>query len=286
MEVKPMASLKYQTPALPTGGLPLSSAKRWGAAGRWLRAGAVPITILALLVGLALTGPVAAQGEVRLSMSKAWGYSLGGQVQGLMNLSVSGPQDTASVHFEMDGNELAAATQPPFSIQFSTDKYPAGQHKLSATVRTAGGQTLQSNVLGVEFVSAEQGWQSTQRIIIPILGLVVAVMLISFGSQFLQRGPSQRVEPGAPRHYGAAGGAICPKCGRPFVRHLFGLNLLTGKLEKCPYCGKWSVVSAASPAALAAAEAAEREANQPTVPEASPEEKLLKQIEESRYRTD
>jgi hypothetical protein len=63
-----------------------------------------------------------------------------------------------------------------------------------------------------------------------------------------------------------------------------GLNLVTRKLERCPYCGKWSLVSRASREALAAAEAAEAEASKPAIPEPSPEEKLRQQLEESRYQ--
>jgi len=242
--------------------------------------------VVLLAIGLAAAGPVGAQGgEVRLSLSKAWGYSMGGQIQGLMNLSVAGPKDTASVRFELDGEGIATVTKPPFSFQFNTDKYPPGWHQFSATVQTSGGQTLKSNVISAEFVSAEQGWQVAQRIIIPLAAVVIIAMLAGLGGQFLlsERG-QQRPEPGVPRHYGIEGGAICPRCGRPFARHFLSPNLLLGKLERCPYCGKWSVVPAASREVLAAAEAAELEASKPSVPEANPEEKLRRQIEESRYQ--
>jgi len=239
-----------------------------------------------LVIGLAIAMPAGAQdGEVRLSLSKAWGYSMGGQIQGLMNLSVAGPKDTVSVRFELDGQAITTVTQPPFSIQFNTDKYPQGWHKFSAIVQTAGGQTLESNTISAEFVSAEQGWQVAQRIIIPIGVVVIIAMLASLGGQFLVSGRGkQRPEPGAPRNYGIEGGAICPRCGRPFARHFFSLNLLVGKLERCPYCGKWSVVAAASLEALAAAQAAEVEASRPAVPGPSPDEELRRQIEESRYQ--
>jgi len=245
----------------------------------------VVIAITVLAIGLSLAGPVGAQDEVRLSLSKVWGFSMGGQVQGLMHLSVSGPQDITSVRFELDSEEIATVTQPPFALQFSTDKYPRGRHRLSATVQTSGGRTLQSNTISVEFVSAEEGWQVAQRIMIPLLVIVIVVILVSTVGQFLLSGHgTQRLEPGVPRHYGLAGGAICPKCERPFARHVFSPNLLVGKLERCPYCGKWSVVPQASREALAAAEAAEAEASKPTVPEASPEEKLRRQLEESQYQ--
>ena len=237
------------------------------------------------VAGLALAGPVRAQeAQVRLSISKAWGYSMGGQIQGLFNLSVSAPKDAISVRFELDGEEIATVTQPPFSIQFNTDKYSGGQHKFSATVQTSGGR-IKSNTISAEFVPAEQAGQVVQRLLVPIAVMVVLAMLVGMGGQFFLSGRGQpRPEPGTPRNYRVAGGAICPQCGRPFARHFTSLNLLVGKLERCPTCGKWSIVAAASPAALAAAEAAEVAASKPTVPEPSPEEKLRRQIEESRYQ--
>jgi hypothetical protein len=238
-----------------------------------------------VIAELAMAMPSGAQnGEARLSLSKAWGYAMGGQIQGLFSLSVSAPQDTTSVRFELDGEEMATVTQPPFSIQFNTGQYPGGQHTFSATVQTAGGR-IQSNTISAVFVSAEQAGQVMQRIIVPIAVIVVLAMLVGLGGQFFLSGRGhQHPEPGTLRNYGVAGGAICPQCGRPFARHSLGLNLLAGKLERCPTCGKWSIVAAASPAALAAAEAAEVEASKPAVPELSPEEKLRRQIEESRYQ--
>src|SRR5512136_2027408 len=152
-----------------------------------------------LAIGLAMAVPAWAQGaQVRLALSKAWGYSMGGQIQGLMNLSVAAPKDTTSVRFELDGEEITTVTRPPFSIQFNTDKYPRGWHKFSATVQTATGQTVDSNTISAEFVSAEQGWQVAQRIIVPLLVIAILAMLISTGGQFLLNGRGkQRPEPGA-----------------------------------------------------------------------------------------
>ena len=83
-------------------------------------------------------------------------------------------------------------------------------------------------------------------------------MLIAIGVsaliQFLSK-PKKRALPGQPRNYGLLGGAVCPKCGYPFPRHFWGLNLGVGKLDRCESCGKWSVVTRASADQLAAAEA-------------------------------
>jgi len=229
--------------------------------------------------------PARAQdGELRLSFSKVWGFSGGGRVQGLFNLSGRGPQDIASVRFELDGKEIATLTQPPFNLQLNTDKYPNGRHTLSATGRTSDGRTLRSNTITAEFVSAEAGWQVAQRIMIPLLAVLGLIVVLSIVGQLALGQGRRRLEPGAPRNYGLAGGAICPKCRRPFALSFFSPHLVTRRLGRCPYCGKWSLVPQASREALAAAEAAEVKASEPTVPEASPEERLRQQIEESRYQ--
>jgi Bacterial Ig domain len=245
------------------------------------------ILAVSLVVGcwLVLAGPAWAQDSgLRLSLSKDWGFSAGGQVQGLFTLSASGPQDMASVQFELDGAEIAAVTQSPFKWQFNTDQYPVGGHALSAAGRMPDGSILRSNTIRVEFVSAETGWQVTQRIMLPIFAVVAVILILSTAGQLVLGRDRRRPEPGAPRQYGPAGGAICPKCGRPFALSFFSLHLITRRLERCPYCGKWSWVARATPEALAAAEAAETEASRPAVPETSLEDKLRQQIEESRYQ--
>jgi DNA-directed RNA polymerase subunit RPC12/RpoP len=226
----------------------------------------------------------AQESDIRLSLRKDWGFSLGGQIQGLFTLSAAGTQDITSVSFELDGKELAVVTRPPFALQFSTDKYPSGRHTFSAVGRTSDGRVFKSNIINVEFVSAEAGWQTTQRIMIPLLAIVGLVIILATAGQLVLGSGQRHLEPGTPRNYGIRGGAICPKCGRPFVLSFFSLNLVTRKFERCPYCGKWSLVRPASREALAAAEAAEVEASRPAVPEPSPEEKLRRQIEESRYQ--
>jgi DNA-directed RNA polymerase subunit RPC12/RpoP len=256
MEVIEMSKLKYQISMLLVGGLALMLAR-----STW-----------------------AQEGDIRLSLRKDWGFSLGGQVQGLFTLSGTGAQDLTSVSFELDGKELAAVTRPPFTLQFSTDKYPSGRHTFSAVGRTSDGRILKSNTVNVEFVSAEAGWQTTQRIIIPLLVVVCVVIILTTAGQFALGRGQRHLEPGTPRNYGLRGGAICPKCGRPFALSFFSLNLVTRRFERCPYCGKWGLVQAASREALTAAEAAEVAASRAAVPEPSSEEKLRRQIEESRYQ--
>jgi DNA-directed RNA polymerase subunit RPC12/RpoP len=112
------------------------------------------------------------------------------------------------------------------------------------------------------------------------------VALISFLiPTVFRRGKTTSLPPGAPRNYGIIGGTICPKCGRPFGMHIWGLNMLVGKLDRCPYCGKWSLVRYVGREALREAEAAELEAPKeaPSIPSAGEEENLKKELDNSRY---
>src|SRR2546422_242225 len=101
----------------------------------------------------------------------------------------------------------------------------------------------------------------------------------------IRRGRLSPTPLGAARRYGILGGAICPKCGRPFSRHWWAPNAVSGKLDRCPHCGRWSVVRALPLDQLRAAEAAELQAAQPTHPASEPsaEEKLRRQLDESRF---
>ena len=87
-----------------------------------------------------------------------------------------------------------------------------------------------------------------------------------------------------PGVYGISGGAVCPRCAKPFSRSIWAPNLIAGKLDKCPHCGKWSLVRRATPAELQAAEARlAADATPTTQDEVSESERLRKLIEESRY---
>jgi len=84
--------------------------------------------------------------------------------------------------------------------------------------------------------------------------------------------------------YGAAGGTVCPRCSFPFSRNVLSPNLLLGKLERCPHCGKWSIRARAAQADLAAAEERLRAAQEESTPiDADPEESLKRALDESRF---
>lgn len=124
-----------------------------------------------------------------------------------------------------------------------------------------------------------------------ILGFVIvaAVILLMVGRQVLSKpGKPAALEPGQQRNYGVAGGAVCRGCGLPFARSVMDINMLTGKLVRCPHCGKWGVLPAASPLELRAAEERERlkygyaGATAAAAP-LTEEEKLRRTIENSKY---
>src|SRR5450759_5204257 len=118
-----------------------------------------------------------------------------------------------------------------------------------------------------------------------VLLLVVVVRIIPLLRQKSRGGAGSARPAGS---YEPAGAAVCSRCGLPFARSVLSVNLLTGKLARCPHCGKWQVAGMAGREALAAAEArlkggapdGETAAGEA---ELSPEEGLRRQIEDSKY---
>ncbi len=245
---------------------------------------------LLLTLGLILSiyGSALAQAEeLKLSLSRDFGYSSGtGSIQGRFSMKISGPEDLVRVVFLIDGQSVYEDSEAPFRFQFTTDSYSLGIHTLNSVGYTSGGLELHSNEYRREFVSAEEGWKSAGKFAIPILAFSLAVMVLSFVlPTLLGRGKRTALPQGAPRNYGFSGGTICPKCGRPFAMHFFGMNLLVGRLDRCPYCGRWSLVRHRSLAELRAAELAELE-NAQTDTQLSAvgeEERLRKDLEDSRF---
>lgn len=247
-----------------------------------------PIIVCFLLV-LLITLPALAQQEDQLvlRLNRDFGYGgMGNDIQGLFSIEVRDPPtDLVRVEFTIDGELLAEDSEAPFKIQFSTDSYPLGEHVLAATGYTSGGQTLGSNDFNVEFVSPEAGWQSVLKIIGPILAIVIGVMVLSFLTSYLSGRKLAHLPPGSPRNYGIKGGTICPKCARPFAFQFLALNMGPfHKVDRCPHCGRWGLLRRRSLEELRSAEAAESEGLQGFEPEISQEEKLRKELDDSRYQ--
>jgi hypothetical protein len=246
---------------------------------------------ISFILLLILASPVFAQGDeeqLTLRLSRDFGYSSGrGDIQGTFSMKASGPENLSRVAFFIDDQKLGEITESPFRLRFSTDDFPPGIHRMYAVGYTSGGEELYSNEIQAEFVTAEQGWQQTFKFIIPLFGFIALAVLLSLAVPMLfSRRRTSSLPPGAARNYGIQGGAICPKCQRPFGMHIYGLNLLVGKYDRCPYCGKWSLVRAASPAQLAAAQAAEIEAaaQADQVSSVSEADQLEHDLNDSKYQ--
>lgn len=246
------------------------------------------ITTLFLLTSKGI--PVAAQSseELNLNLSRDFGYSSGtGKIQGTFSMRVSGPENLSRVEFLIDGEIMYETDSTPFRYQFQTGDYPTGVHVLSARGYTSDGNVLSSNERRVEFVTSQESWQQVLKIIVPLFGVIFIVSAASILIPVLTgKGKKESVPLGSPRSYGALGGAICPKCGRPFSIHIYGLNLVIGKLDRCPHCRRWSFVNRASPQELRNAELAELK----EIPEVdqdyedSEETRLRKELDESKYQ--
>jgi hypothetical protein len=248
---------------------------------------ATPFLIAGIFALFTFGYALAQEGEpLSLSLRRDFGYSSGtGQIQGSFTARVTGPEDLARVIFLIDGDEMGEVTQPPFDLKFQTGNFPLGTHTLVAVGYTAGGEELRSNEQRREFVPAEEGWKTAGRIAIPIFAIVFLLMLFSVVFPMVTgRGKKSSVPLGEPRSYGMIGGTICPKCGRPFGMHIWGFNLIGGKLDRCPHCGRWSMVRHVSAHDLKQAEAAELlQAETPAQPTSS-EQDLRKELDESRYQ--
>lgn len=225
--------------------------------------------------------------ELQIRLSRDFGYAAGGDIQGNFSMRVSSPEDLERVEYFIDNNLMGESSEPrDFRFKFSTDSYPQGLHTLSAIGYAADGGELRSNEISRNFVGAQEGSQAAIKIVGIILGLVIGVSLLSYAVTTLVGGKRKSsLEPGAARNYGPLGGTICPKCGRPFSRHIWGLNMAVGKFDRCPHCGKWSMTQRATLAELRAAERAELDQVSEPVekPVMDEEERLRKDLEDSRF---
>ncbi len=197
--------------------------------------------LLTAFASLLVARMVLAQtGQLTLRLSRDLGYGgFNGDIEGLFSMHVTGPVDLVRVEFYIDNMKIGEVIQTPFTLQFNTEDYQLGNHQLSASGYSNSGQEYRSNVIGTNFVPK----QSSMKIILPVLGVVLGAILLSTLVPLLTRRSKRLSTPlGAERNYGNGGGGICPKCHRPFVLPLFGAHLGFSKLAPCPFCGKWSLV--------------------------------------------
>jgi len=221
-------------------------------------------------------------GQLTLRLSRDWGYGgFNGDIQGLFSIHVTGPVDLVRVEFYIDNMKIGEVAQTPFILQFNTEDYQLGNHQLSAIGYSTSGQEYRSNVIGTNFVSK----QSSLKIILPVLGVVLGAILLSTLVPLLTQRSKRRSTPlGAERNYGAGGGGICPKCHRPFALPLFSAHLGFSKLAPCPFCGKWSLVRVEKIGKLRVAEKAELEWGKGEMKGEAKEEKSNKELDDTKYQ--
>ena len=187
-----------------------------------------------------------------LRIRREFGYGGGSKIQGRFSMKATGPDSLERVEFLIDGEVVDVVGEPPFRYRFHTDDFEPGVHELSAIGFTSDGRELTSVTFTYQFLSAEEARAATAKLVVPLIIIVGGISLVAIiGPALLGR------RKGAFRigEYGAAGGAVCPRCTFPYSRHVLSPNLVLGKLERCPHCGKWAIAARASPSDLEVAEA-------------------------------
>jgi hypothetical protein len=220
--------------------------------------------------------------QLKLHLSRDWGYGgLNGDIQGLFSMRVSGPADLVRVEFYIDEQKIGEVSTMPFNLQFSTDTYSLGVHHLTVVGYSNSGHEYSSNIITANFVPK----QSASKVMIPVFGVILLAVLLSTLVPFLaSRGNRLNLPLGTERNYGFTGGAICPKCNRPFRLPLFSFNMGFKKIAPCPFCGKWSVVGIKSITELRRAESAELGMSEPTDNATETDaDKLRKELDDSKY---
>lgn len=246
------------------------------------------ISFLMILIFLPVFSNLAQEEELVLRLRRNFGYGGSGEIQGLFTMIAEGSESVTRVVFYIDDQNIGEDQEAPFQVQFSTDNYPLGMHSLRATGFTEDGKEIPSNIIQVEFVSAEAGWKAGLELVLPILVLLVVVFGVGILVTILTSRKRLNPAPGTPRKYGFSGGSICPKCSRPTPLHFMGLNLGTKKYDRCENCGKWSLMHSIPLPKLRQAEAEELaraalEEDQASSNLHRPEEKLRKELDDSRY---
>ena len=216
--------------------------------------------MLTVLLSLLSLRVVSAQTEPAFSISlqRNFGYGgFGNDIQGYFQIKLKGPlEQVQQVVYTLDGKAMGTVSVSPFKLDFNTDDFAPGEHKLGASVMLRDQSEVQAQVVSIQILSKEGASKSVFKILIPLFALIIGAALISS----LVAGRTNRVHPGQQQNYnGLYGGAVCPKCGHPFPRSLLGVNLGFSRLERCPNCGKWISSKRATPAELAAAEEDEAE---------------------------
>jgi len=189
--------------------------------------------------------------KMQLVLIRNFGYGGFGRIQGRFTLKIKDlPNDIEKVEYYVDEESVAAISESPFEYKFHTSEFIEGEHVLSAIIYQQDGSSLGANSITKVFLSSEQAWSDTQRLIVPLLLSTAGLTLLGLGIPVLM----SRKKDFVIGKYGPAGGAVCPRCNYPFSRSVFAPNLLVGKLVHCPHCGKVSIQARAAVQQLQEAE--------------------------------
>ena len=252
----------------------MSRQKRWSL---WF----VVIVSLIFGVGTAVAQP---EDELTLSLSRDFGTGLATGIQGTFSFRVSGPDNLAKVSFYIDEQLVGEDSEAPFRLQFKTGSFADGMHTLYATGITQDGRELTSNSISRNFLSSSEANRSVLTIVVPILAISLGGILVSM---WIANRSAKASGGSVGNVNGPFGGTICPKCGKPFARHIWGLNMVVGKYDRCPHCGKWSLVRAMHPDVLNAAVEALQEAEAAQNPsqhdDLDNENRWQKRLDDSRF---
>lgn len=245
--------------------------------------------VFLLCLGLLLCHTLTAKAQdedYQVHIRKDFGYGMGNTIQGRFSMRLLGDEaQVKQVTFFVDDEVIATVDSAPFRIQFSTDDFEVGTHQLYAKVELSDGGVYRTPAAQFRFLSSGEAGKDVTTLLIGLGGAIILTLLIVAAVQALliKKKPKQSYGLAVPRDYGILGGTICPKCGRPFPRHIWGLNLLLGRLDRCEHCGKWVMTVRTSPAALRSAEEAEIGEIQPeTMPDFDHENKN-DSLEDTKY---
>ena len=241
---------------------------------------------LLILLGLgATTARLNAQeaNQLTLRLTRDFGYGAGGDIQGTFSYRVDGPDNLERIVFLLDGEPIAEDSEVPFRYQFKTEEYDVGLHTMSAIGYTSDGQELTSNSITRNFISGSASLKNSVILVGGILILILGGRYLS--SRISNRGRDKKTANGVSID-GPYGGTICKHCNKPFARHWWGFNLVTGKYDRCPHCHKWSMTQRIHPdllaASLEAMQMADAQESKPSSTNA-PDDDLHRRLDDSRF---
>ena len=215
----------------------------------------------------------AEEAQWQLRLRRDWGYGMGSDIQGQLTLSLQG--DTSQVEqvtFYFNDVKVFEQTEAPFRFSFNTNQFPVGINTMRADVLTRDGKLHTTLPLSYNFLSSKKANKNTGLLVGGIIGVALLITALSF--VITSRGQGKDGKTG-----GMFGLAICKECGQTFPRSLFSMNVVVGKYERCPHCGKWQVTVPASEAEIAEA----NRASQPEPVPISESSHERDELEESRF---